>query len=63
MHRICHRQIHAVLTETALARQYATVEALLEHPELKFFVSWVRTKPDDFFVGTTKSLRLRKRRR
>ena len=63
MHRICHRQIHAVLTETELARQYATVETLLEHPELKIFVSWVRTKPDDFFVGTTKSARLRKRRR
>ena len=63
MHRICHRQIHAVLTETELARQYATVEALLEHPELKIFVSWVRTKPDDFFVGTTKSSRVRKRRR
>ncbi len=63
MHRICHRQIHAVLTETELARQYATVEALMAHPELQVFVSWVRTKPDDFFVGTSKSARVRKRRR
>ena len=63
MHRICHRQIHAVLTETELARQYATVEALMAHPELRVFVSWVRTKPDDFFVGTSKSARVRKRRR
>jgi hypothetical protein len=61
MHRMCHRQIHAVLTETELARQYATVEALLEHPELKVFVSWIKTKPDDFFVSTRKSARMRKR--
>lgn len=63
MHRVCHRQIHAVLTEAELARQYATVEALLEHPELKAFVSWVKARPDDFFVGTSKSARIRKRRR
>ena len=61
MHRICHRQIHAVLTETELARHYATAEALLEHPELKVFVSWIKTKPDDFFVSTRKSARIRKR--
>jgi 5-methylcytosine-specific restriction endonuclease McrA len=63
MHRVCHRQIHAVLTETELARHYATVEALLEHPELKVFVSWVKTKPEDFFVNTSKSARVRKRQR
>ncbi|MBY0409417.1 MAG: HNH endonuclease [Burkholderiaceae bacterium] len=62
MHRVCHRQIHALLTETQLARQYATVEALLAHPELKVFVSWVQTKPDDFFVATRKSAAVRKRR-
>jgi len=61
MHRVCHRQIHAVLTETELARQYATVEALLAHPELKVFVSWIKTKPEDFFVSTCKSARVRKR--
>jgi hypothetical protein len=61
MHRVCHRQIHAVLTEAELARQYATVEALLAHPELKVFVAWVRTKPEDFFVSTRKSARVRRR--
>lgn len=61
MHRICHRQIHAVLTENELARQYATVEALLAHPALQVFVAWVQTKPADFFVSTRKSARVRKR--
>lgn len=63
LHRVCHRQIHALLTETELARQYATVEALLQHPELQAFVAWVKTKPADFFVPTRKSGRLQKRRR
>jgi hypothetical protein len=61
LHRVCHRQIHALLTETELARQYATVEALRAHPEIGAFVAWVKTKPDDFFVATRKSARLRRR--
>jgi 5-methylcytosine-specific restriction endonuclease McrA len=28
LHRICHRQVHAVLSETELARSYNTAEAL-----------------------------------
>lgn len=61
LHRVCHRQIHALLTETELAKQYATVEALLAHPQLRAFVDWVKTKPDDFYVPTRKSARLRRR--
>ena len=61
LHRVCHRQIHAVLTETELARQYATVDALLTHPAIATFVDWVKTKPDDFFVRTQKSARVRRR--
>lgn len=59
MHRICHRQIHALFTETELARAYASVEALLAHPEMARFVAWVRTKPPGFIERTRKSQRLR----
>ena len=59
--RICHRQIHALLTETELARQYNTVEALLAHPEIASFVGWVRRKPADFSERSRKSKRLRER--
>jgi hypothetical protein len=59
LHRICHRQIHALLTETELARQYQHVEALRQHAELAVFLRWVKTKPDDFFERTRKSRRLR----
>ncbi len=61
LHRICHRQIHALFTETELARQYASAEALLQHPEMQVFVSWVKTKPDGFFTPTRKSRRVRGR--
>lgn len=61
LHRICHRQIHALFTETELARQYATAEALLQHPEMQVFVVWVKTKPDGFFTPTRKSRRVRGR--
>lgn len=61
LHRICHRQIHALLTETELARQFNSVEALLAHSEVAQFVAWVRTKPDAFMERTRKSQRLRQR--
>jgi 5-methylcytosine-specific restriction endonuclease McrA len=60
LHRICHRQIHALLTETELERQYFTVQRLLTHEALVRFVQWVRDKPDDFMQRTRKSRRLRR---
>ena len=55
LHRICHRQIHALFTETELARQFNSVEALLGQPDIALFVGWVKTKPDDFMERTRKS--------
>jgi hypothetical protein len=59
LHRICHRQIHALFTETELARQYNTVEKLKAQGDLVDFIKWVRLKPDDFFERTRKSRRLK----
>lgn len=61
MHRICHRQVHALFSETELAREYHCVDALRAHPDVARFVSWVRRKPDDFEERARKSLRLRGR--
>lgn len=61
LHRICHRQIHALFTETELARSYYQIEALRQHAELAKFVAWVQRKPDDFFERTRKSQRLKSR--
>jgi hypothetical protein len=59
LHRICHRQIHALFTETELARQYNTVEKLKLQADLVDFIEWVRLKPDDFYERTRKSRRLK----
>lgn len=62
LHRICHRQIHAVITEKHLAENYCSISALLGHPEIAKFVTWVRRKPDDFYERTRKSSSLRRRK-
>ena len=59
MHRICHRQIHALFTETELAKQLNSVEALLAHPGIQRFMAWVKTKPEDLMERTRKSQRLK----
>ena len=61
LHRICHRQIHALFTETQLARSHHTVEALRADPDLAAFIRWVQGKPADFRERTRKSARLRGR--
>ncbi|MBD3679556.1 MAG: HNH endonuclease [Rhodobacteraceae bacterium] len=52
LHQICHNEIHATLTETELARDFATVEALKRHPRIARFVSWVAKRPPDFHSKT-----------
>jgi hypothetical protein len=59
LHRICHRQLHALFSETELAREYHEAQAIRAHPEMARFLEWVRRKPDDFFERTRKSRRLR----
>lgn len=43
--RPCHKQVHAVLTEKELERDYHTIALLREHPEIAKFVAWVRHRP------------------
>ena len=59
LHRICHRQIHALFNETELARRLNSVESLRASEELQPFIKWVRSKPDEFYERTYKSHRLR----
>lgn len=48
MHHICHREIHASLTEAELARDFNTPETLRAHPRLAKFASWVSKRPPSF---------------
>ncbi|WP_210008483.1 HNH endonuclease [Neorhizobium galegae] len=55
LHRICHRQIHALFSEAELEKSYSTIASLLDHPEIGKFVSWVAKKPPGFYDGTKRS--------
>ncbi len=59
LHRICHKQIHALFTETELAQQYHHAQILRDHPEMKKFIQWVSSKPNSFYEKTRKSGRLK----
>jgi hypothetical protein len=55
LHRACHKQIHALFTETELARQYPNIEALQAHTEIAKFINWVKQKPNDLNLQTRRS--------
>lgn len=59
LHRICHRQIHALFDENELARTLSTAEALREQAAMQKFIEWVKTKPDAFYQRSAKSLRIK----
>ena len=48
VHHICHKEIHATLSEAELARVYNTAEMLRSHPRLAKFFAWVAKRPPDF---------------
>ncbi len=48
LHHICHREIHASLSESELARRYNTIDALKQHPRLAAFIAWVSRRPPEF---------------
>lgn len=48
LHHLCHKEIHATLSEADLARGYATPEALRAHPRLRAFIRWVSKRPPGF---------------
>lgn len=48
LHHICHKEIHASLSEAELARDYTTPEQLRAHPRLAKFICWVQKRPPHF---------------
>ncbi len=52
VHPICHRAIHAALTNKELERGFAWADALRSHPELAKFVEWVSGKDPNFHAPT-----------
>lgn len=62
LHHLCHKEIHATLTESELARDFETPEKLRAHPHLAKLIAWLANKPADFDARTRKSSRRRKNR-
>jgi hypothetical protein len=48
MHHICHKEVHAALMETKVARLFNTPAALRAHPPLARFVDWVFRRTPGF---------------
>jgi len=55
MHRACHKQIHALFTETELAKNYSRLQELYAHPALAKFIKWVKGKPSEFNPAARRS--------
>jgi hypothetical protein len=57
MHKVCHGKIHSLFNEKELARNYNTLEKLLENEDIRKFIGWVKKKPLDFYDGSMKAAR------
>jgi hypothetical protein len=60
LHKICHKQIHALFNENELANTFNTAKSLKEHPDMQIFINWVKNKPDAFYERVAKSSRIKK---
>ena len=49
VHRICHRKIHATLSDSELGSVYNRWAVLQANPEIAAFVKWVANKPPEFY--------------
>ena len=62
VHRICHKQVHALFTAKELARdpELQRPSALAAHPGFEGFIAWIRKQPPEFNARMRKTRRLRK---
>ncbi|WP_230029443.1 HNH endonuclease [Massilia sp. Bi118] len=61
IHKVCHRKIHATLSEKELLRAYHTWEALQGHEDIRSFIAWVANKPPAFYTRTFTSNKKKRR--
>ena len=54
LHHICHKEVHAALSEADLARKFNTVDLLQGHPRLAMFLHWVAKRPPEFLSRVPK---------
>jgi len=59
LHTICHKQIHALFSESTLSVFYNTIGSLKKHPDVQRFLKWIEDKPPEFDVKIRVSRRKR----
>ena len=52
LHKVCHRKIHSIFTDSQLAKTYNNAEIIREHPEMQKFIKWISKKEPDFYDGS-----------
>jgi hypothetical protein len=62
LHKICHRKLHATITEREMKKYYHTIDRLLENEEIEKFVKWVQKKDPDYY-DSSKETTVRKNKR
>lgn len=64
LHKICHKQIHALWSERELLHIYNTVYKIINDERMLPFIKWIQDKPIDFDIKTKDStIRKSKRRK
>lgn len=58
VHPICHRNIHASVSNKELAALYADTAALRDRDDIGRFLRWIGDKPPDFDAPTRRRNRL-----
>jgi 5-methylcytosine-specific restriction endonuclease McrA len=52
MHKVCHRAIHAMLSEAELAEEYSRFHGPAHAPLLAQFIAWVKKRPPEYYDRT-----------
>ncbi len=55
IHPICHRAIHAHVTNHDLAETYADLNTLRQREDMQRFLHWIANKPANFHAPTRRS--------
>jgi hypothetical protein len=55
--RPCHAQIHDILSEKELERDFNTIGKLRLHPGIARFARWIQNKPRGFRCGHARAIR------
>lgn len=63
LHHLCHKEIHASLSESELATEFNTIERLKAHPRLERFIAWIAKRPPEFNSRAPSHRKQRSRRR